>query len=173
MFLVWLCLWSSINDQYCHTLYYYNICVYTSRKDKQFIIRCLYSTWIGEMYCIIHCTRLMYLSIDILPPVLIKAKVQLDLGFLNRLILHTSTKASIGRKGRRKGIDFLDMVINPPVDVSIGDERNRQNARLMRQVHKATLFVFTHLIILSMAALNSTTLLFPPNNWDFKYTFLI
>lgn len=116
------------------------------------------------MYCIIHCTRLMYLSIDILPPVSIKAKVQLDLGFLNRLILHTSTKASIGRKGRRKGIDFLDMVINPPVDVSIGDERNRQNARLMRQVHKATLFVFTHLIILSMAALNSTTLLFPPNN---------
>lgn len=105
------------------------------------------------MYCIIHCTRLMYLSNDILPPVLIKAKVQLDLGFLNRLILHTSTKASIGRKGRRKGIDFLDMVINPPVDVSIGDERNRQNARLMRQVHKATLFVFTHLIILSIAAL--------------------
>lgn len=115
------------------------------------------------MYCIIHCTRLMHLSIDILPPVLIKAKVQLD-WFLNRLILHTSTKASIGRKGRRKGIDFLDMVINPPVDVSIGDERNRQNARLMRQVHKATLFVFTHLIILSIAALNSTTLLFPPNN---------
>lgn len=113
--------------------------------------------------CIIHCTRLMYLSIDILPPVLIKAKVQLD-WFLNRLILHTSTKASIGRKGRRKGIDFLDMVINPPVDVSIGDERNRQNARLMRQVHKATLFVFTHLIILIIAALNSTTLLFPPNN---------
>lgn len=116
------------------------------------------------MYCIIHCTRLLYLSIDILPPVLIKAKVQLDLGFLNRLILHTLTKASIGRKGRRKGIDFLDMVINPPVDVSIGDERNRQNARLMRQVHKATLFVFTHLIILIIAALNSTTLLFPPNN---------
>lgn len=99
MFLVWLCLWSSINDQYCHTLYYYNICVYTSRKDKQFIIRCLYSTSIGEMYCIIHCTRLMYLSIDILPPVLIKTKVQLDLGFFKSLDSAHLNKGVYWKKG--------------------------------------------------------------------------
>lgn len=140
------------------------MCCYTTRNFKKFIILCLYSICLYNSLI----TITIYLSFDILPPVLIKTKVQLHLGFLNHLILHTSTKASIGRKGRCKGIDLLDMVINPPVDVSIGDEWNKQNVRLMRQVHKATLFGFTHLIILSTAALNSTTFLFPPNNWDFK-----